>query len=153
MMQMYGRCMIEMSLQEAQLMRMLEAFFGRDRVVWNMSVRSVCGGVYPEGRDEPVESIARWAEVAGCLFTVVDYDDNPKMVVELGMDPRGVIDVAQLDRQQRLPELLASCGVQYVLVSSDEFDEMLDPKSSLDLTSVLRDRLGINDGDSEEGEL
>lgn len=141
--------MIEMSLQEAQLFRMLEAFFGRDRVVWNMSVRSVCGGEYPVVQGQPEESVARWAEICGCLFTVVDGDDNPKMVVEIGADPSHAIDVAELDRQQRLPELLRMRGVQYVLVSNDEFEEMLDPNSSLDLVSVLKDRFGIDDAQDE----
>ena len=146
--------MIEMSLQEAQLFRMLEAFFGRDRVVWNMSVRSVCGGEYPVVRGQSEECVARWAEICGCLFTVVDEDDNPKMVVEIGTDPSRAIDIAELDRQQRLPELLRMRGVQYVLVSNDEFEEILDPNSSLDLVSVLKDRFGIDDvqDENEDGE-
>jgi hypothetical protein len=136
--------MIEMSLHEAQLFRMLESFFGRDRVVWNMSVRSVCGGEYPQDAPESKESIASWAEVAGCLFTVVDEDDNPKMVVEFESDLSQVIDLAQLDRQQRLPKLLEQRGVQYIVVTRDEFAEILDPNGSLDLISVLQDRLGLD---------
>jgi hypothetical protein len=144
--------MISMSLQEAQLFRMLEDFFGRDRVVWNMSTRSVCGGDYPTSGGENPDSVARWAEAAGCLFTVVDENDNPKMVVELALDVSQPIDIALLDRQQRLPKLLWERGVQYVLVTQDEFSEILDPKGSLDLVSVLKDRFGIEqeDGDTQD---
>jgi hypothetical protein len=139
--------MIEMSLQEAQLFRMLEAFFGRSRVMWNMSVRAVCGGAYPSVADESEDAVARWAEVSGCLFTIVDEDDTPKMVIEFATDTSQTIDVAQLHRQQRLPRLLELRGVQYVLMTNDEFDEILDPNGSLDLISVLKDRFGIYDGD------
>jgi hypothetical protein len=141
--------MISMSLQEAQLFRMLEDLFGRDRVVWNMSTRSVCGGEYPACGDEPAATVARWAEASGCMFTVVDQNDNPKMVVELALDFAQPIDVALLDRQQRLPALLGQCGVNYVLVTQDEFSEMLDPKGSLDLVSVLKDRFGIEQGETD----
>lgn len=128
---------------------MLEDFFGRDRVVWNMSIRSVCGGDYPTQDNEPAEAVARWAETAGCLFTVVDENDNPKMVVELALDLSQSIDVSLLDRQQRLPRLLEQSGVQYVLVTQDEFAEIVDPRGSLDLISVLKDRFGIEQGDEE----
>jgi hypothetical protein len=138
-----------MSLQEAQLFRMLEDFFGRDRVVWNMSIRSVCGGDYPTQHNETAEAVASWAEAAGCLFTVVDANDNPKMVVELALDLSEPIDVSLLDRQQRLPKLLEQSGVQYVLVTQDEFAEIVDPRGSLDLISVLKDRFGIEQGDEE----
>jgi hypothetical protein len=145
--------MIEMSLQEAQLFRMLESFFGRDRVIWNMSVRTVCGGSYPSMANESEEVVARWAEVSGCLFTVVDNDDTPKMVIEFAADLTSTIDVEQLNRQQRLPDLLQACGVQYVLMTQDEFDEILDPDGSLDFVSVLKDRFGIYDSDeSTDGE-
>jgi hypothetical protein len=144
--------MISMSLQEAQLFRMLEGLFGRDRVVWNMSTRSVCGGEYPTCGDEPAAAVARWAEAAGCMFTVVDADDSPKMVVELALDLSQPIDVALLERQQHLPKLLEQQGVQYVLIKQDEFAEILDPQGSLDLVSVLKDRFGIeqDDGDIQD---
>jgi hypothetical protein len=74
----------------------------------------------------------------------VDEDDNPKMVVEFESDLSQVIDLAQLDRQQRLPKLLEQRGVQYIVVTRDEFAEILDPNGSLDLISVLQDRLGLD---------
>jgi hypothetical protein len=144
--------MVEMSLQEAQLFRMLESFFGRDRVIWKMSVRTVCGGSYPSIADEPEELIARWAEVSACLFTVVDDDDTPKMVIEFATDLSSTIDVDQLNRQQRLPHLLELRGVRYVLMTNDEFDEILDPDGSLDFISVLKDRFGIYDSDESAEE-
>jgi hypothetical protein len=144
--------MVEMSLQEAQLFRMLESFFGRDRVVWNMSVRTVCGGSYPPVADESEEMTARWAEVSGCLFTVVDHDDIPKMVIEFATDLSATIDVDQLHRQQKLPVLLEMRGVRYVLMTNQEFDEILDPDGSLDFISVLKDRFGIYDSDESGDE-
>jgi hypothetical protein len=146
--------MVEMSLHEAQLFRMLEGFFGRDRVIWNMSVRTVCGGEYPTVAGESDDTTARWAGVAGCLFTVVDEDDIPKMVVEFAQGLSHTIDVSMLDRQQKLPDLLERCGIRYIMLTQDEFEEILDPHSSLDLVSVLKDRFGIHDdgGDVHDGE-
>lgn len=145
--------MSEMSLEEAQLFRVLGGFFGRDRVVWNMSVRTVCGGSFPGASAGEEENIGRWANVAGCLFTIVDADDVPKMVVEFAVDLSRCIDLQLLERQQQLPGLLESCGVRYVVVTSSEFQEILDPRSSLDLTSLLKDRLGLTADEDEDAEL
>lgn len=144
--------MPEMSLQEAQLFRVLSGFFGRDRVVWNMSVRTVCGGdLAPPGVDGRNE-VPRWASVAGCLFTIVDADDVPKMVVEFAVDLTHSIDLQLLERQEQLPRLLESHGIRYVVVTADEFQEILDPQSSLDLASLLKDRLGLaGDEDEDDG--
>lgn len=137
--------MSEMSLAEAQLFGMLGAFFGRERIVWNMSVQTVCGGVYPKIPGETAESIADWAGVSACLFTVVDAEDNPKMVVEFAPDFAEFIEVKQMDRHQRLPQLLQACGIEYVSVTSREFQEIIDPKSSFDFVSLLKDRFGIEE--------
>lgn len=142
-----------MSLQEAQLFRVLGGFFGRDRVVWNMSVRTVCGGSYPPGAEDIADDVGRWAEVSGCLFTIVDDDDTPKMVVEFAVDLKRCIDLQLLERQEHLPKLLQLCGVRYVVVTDAEFEEILDPNSSLDLTSLLKDRLGLVNDDEEDDEV
>lgn len=142
--------MVEMSLAEAQLFRMLTSLFGKDSIVWNMSVRSVCGGEYPTLGSETKEQLAQWAESSHCLFTLVDQDDEPKMVIEIAPDFKTVIEVQQLERHQKLPSMLEACGVQYVSVSSSELDEMMDPSSSLDLVSFLKDRFGIDDDSGEE---
>jgi hypothetical protein len=138
--------MLEMSLKDAQLFKLLGGFFGRDRVVWNMSVRAVCGGRYPDMGSSTEERSAAWgwAESAGCLFTIVDSDDTPKMVVEFAIDSSNeCIDLSLLERQERLPKVLEMCGVRYILISDGEFEEILDPGSSLDLTALLKDRLGV----------
>jgi hypothetical protein len=148
--------MLEMSLKDAQLFKLLGGFFGRDHVVWNMSVRAVCGGKYPKMGDSDGEPPAKleWAESAGCLFTIVDSGDTPKMVVEFAIDSSSnCIDLILLERQESLPKLLELCGVRYISISDGEFQEILDPSSSLDLTALLKDRLGISqsdDGDEDE---
>jgi hypothetical protein len=146
--------MVEMSLQEAQLFRMLSGFFGRDRVVWNMSIRAVCNGVVPTSDAVNMNAAEDWTDLAGCLFTVVDHDDTPKMVVEFAPDFSRYIEVKQMERHQRLPGLLEGYGVRYISISSHEFRDMTDPRSSLDLVSFLKDKFGIHeseDADSSEG--
>jgi hypothetical protein len=55
------------------------------------------------------------------------------------------IEVDQLERQNRLPGLLQSHGVQYLTISGTELNEMLDPRSSLDLVALLKEKFGIYD--------
>jgi|GEM_PF-756077 len=138
--------MIDMNIQEAQLFRMLGGLFGTDNVVWNMSVRTVCGGAYPN-TDESAELVAAWAETFPCLFTIVDSNDLPKMVVEFAPDFSRVVDVQQMTRHQKIPTLLEAHGIRYISISSSEFNEMIDPGSALDLVSFLKDKFGVEDAE------
>lgn len=137
--------MIEMSLGEAQLFRMLRAFFGEERVLWNMSVRTVCcseNTVDGSVAIVPQDAMSKWGN---CLFTVVDGSDAPKMVVELAPDFSEIVDTHLLERQQYLPKLLMDKGIKYVVFSKEEFRDILDPGDSLELLDVLKDRFGIED--------
>jgi len=144
--------MVEMSLSEAQLFRMLISLFGKDNIVWSMSVRTVCGGHYPLLEDQSNDQIRAWAEESNCLFTLVDDQDIPKMVIEFAPDFNAYIELQQIERQQRLPALLNACGIQYITVSVKEFKEMLDSTSNLDLISFLKDKFGIEEPVEQEGE-
>ena len=134
-----------MSLDEAQLFRLLVGFFGKERVLFSMSVRAVCGGdlsALPEALDSETR---QWAERNRCLFTVVDDDDDPKMVVEFEPDFSAYIEVEQLERKSRLPALLKANGVQYLTITGKEMGEILDPNGTMNLVDLLKDRFGIED--------
>jgi hypothetical protein len=140
--------MVEMSLPEAQLFRMLVSFFGQERVLWGMSIKSVCGGCYPVITGSEPDS-ASWADGDSCLFTVVDDNDDPKMVVEFAPDFSRYIEVDRLDRHRLLPRMLQACGVQYITLTASELGEMVDPSSSLDLVSFLKDKFGVEDAEGD----
>ena len=143
--------MSEMSLEESQLFRILGGFFGRDRVIWNMSVRAVCGGSFPAGIYSDSERAQ--AQLSACLFTIVDDDDTPKMVVEFAADFGGAIDLAILERQSRLPQLLESAGIRYIAISAMEFDELVAPGgNSAALLKLLEDRLGLSQDEDGAGD-
>jgi hypothetical protein len=131
--------MIEMSLGEAQLFRMLRSFFGEERVLWNISVRTVCAGSAGDEEGEFEDNV----HLGSCLFTIVDDADIPKMVIELAPDFTSVVDTYLLERQEVLPKLLSSHGIKYVVFSKEEFRDILDPEGTLALVDVLKDRFGI----------
>ena len=134
-----------MSLNEAQLFRLLVGFFGKDRVLFSMSVRAVCGGDLSSLSHMLDEETRAWAERNRCLFTVVDAEDDPRMVVEFEPDFSKFIEVDQLERKSRLPGLLKASGVQYLTITGEEMGEILDPNGTIDLVDVLKDRFGIED--------
>lgn len=139
--------MIEMSLPEAQLFRLLVGFFGKDRVVYSMSARAVCGGAFAPSATAADPEVPVWADSVRCLFTVVDDADEPKMVVELAPNLDDFIEVARLERDGRLPHLLKAHGIQYLSITNNEMNEMLDPEGTLDLIAFLKDKLNVEDGD------
>jgi hypothetical protein len=137
--------MAEMYLNEAQLFRLLVGFFGQDRVLFSMSVRAVCGGDLATLSHLLDDETKAWAERNRCLFTVVDAEDDPKIVVEFEPDFSNFIEVDQLERKSRLPALLKASGVQYLTITGEEMGEILNPNGTIDLVDVLKDRFGIED--------
>ncbi len=141
--------MIGISVEESQLFRLLSGFFGVERVIPQMSVLAACGGSLPSNLHESELSLESWAKSNKCLFTVVNEADEPKLVVEFLGGSSEVVEVAELERQQRLEQLLNASSVLYIRISKSEFSEMLDPRHKLDLYSLLKAKLSdLSSGDS-----
>lgn len=130
--------MNSMELHEAQLFRILTGFFGRDQVLFGMSALSVCGGSVPQGFEIAGVDLFAWAQANRCLFTIVDRDDNPKMVIEFFSGFGQTIDPVEVEHQRYMGPLLQASGVRYVTMSEEEFSDILDPDSSLDIFSFLK---------------
>jgi len=133
--------MQELSLIEVQLYHLLTAFFGRENVVPNMRVIAICGGELPsQVRDASSVTGVKmldWAKANRGLFTIVDGQDLPRMVVEFFSSTAQALEVRELEHQQFLRPILQAAGVRYVTISEGELAEMLDPRGSLDLYSFL----------------
>jgi hypothetical protein len=139
--------MDQMELHEAQLFRMLSGLFGNDRVLFNMRALAVCGGSLPTqylGNSKDVEcEREQWAKNKRCLFTIVDEDDHPKLVIDFYTAFSEAVDVQELEDRNRLQPLLNASGVCLVLMTKQELDEILTPSSGLCLVSLLQDRWGL----------
>jgi hypothetical protein len=142
--------MVNLSLQEAQLFRLLSGLFGGERVVPQMRVISVCGGELPVPASVDAAALRLWAESNRCLFTVVDADDNPRLVIEFFSGFERFIDPTEAEHQRYLPPPLEAAGIRYVTISPEEFSEILDPQSSLDLVAFLRDKVDPTFGVSDD---
>ncbi|MBX7145369.1 MAG: hypothetical protein K1X79_13035 [Oligoflexia bacterium] len=124
-------------VREAQLFRLLSGFFGRERVIPNMSVMCVCGGEPPADLRSVRGDLELWMRRNKCLFTIVDEEDKPKLVVEFFSGTGDIIDAVELEHQAVLPQLLGAAGIRYITVSVNELAEILDPKSTIDFFSLL----------------
>ena len=147
--------MISLEQHEAVLFRMLAAFFGEERVIPHMSIFAVCSGQIPKAvsRDwlQEVEAYCHhaptaWAKQNKCLFTIVDGDDEPKMVVEFVADFSGTVDVAELNKRKFIRPALQAAGVNYITISAQEFHEITLPGSSFTLSKLLQEKFDIADG-------
>lgn len=135
-----------MSLREAQLFRILSGFFGRDQVIPKMSVMAVCGGELPDPLPESLVAqlprgsafnLERWARSNTCLFTIVDQEDSPKLVVEFFSGFERGIDATEEEHQRLLGPLLSRRQIPYVTISDQEIGDLLDPAGSLDFCTFL----------------
>jgi hypothetical protein len=130
-----------MELKEAQLFRILTSFFGKDRVMFRMSVRSVCGGEVPKNIHFDGCNLLEWALATKCLFTIIDDEDNAKLVIDIHEGFKKTIDLITLENQKRLPMVLNASGVKYITISNEDIENIMDGHSDLDLVSWLRDQL------------
>lgn len=135
---------------EAVLFRMLTGFFGEERVIPFMSVLAVCGGELADSAHTTVnieshDLLTRWAKQNKCLFTVVDYDDNPKLVVEFFSGFKEAFTAADAEHQRFLPPLLTHIGIPYVTISDSEFEELMDPNNPLSFVDLLRSKMDLEE--------
>lgn len=117
--------MLDISLEEAQLMRVLGTFFGSDRVIPKMSLLAVCGGKLPVLKAPLPGHNSAWGSRQKCLFTVVDRTDNPIMVFELFSGFGEVIDLKEISEHESIQPYLAAAGVQLFAIDKEELSLLL----------------------------
>jgi hypothetical protein len=127
-----------MDLNQATLFQLLTGFFGRDRVIYNMSALAACNGEIPinftTAGSEVAESgfqVKQWAKEQPCLFTIVDENDDPKMVVEISDEDNPI------DENGLLRDLLESAGVLFFIISPTEIKALADSNGDNNLCSWL----------------
>jgi len=130
-----------MSLRDAILYRILSDLFGQERVIFAMSAFAVCGGELSEDFLNIDPDIVKWSKSNKCLFTIVDHEDEPKMVVEFFSGFSKDIDNNEVEHQRFLKPLLEKSGISYVTLSEDEFNESIDPEGTVDFCTLLHSKI------------
>ncbi len=131
--------MINFSHDEAILYRIVSDFFGKERVVPNMSVKAICGEKLPiDYQPKASFNIGSWAKENKCLFTIVDSEDNPCLVIEFFSGFASSVDLLEVEHQTYLPEILQLAGIRYITMTGDEFSEITNPSAHLDFVSFLK---------------
>ena len=133
--------MVNLTLEQAQLFRILSSFFGPDQVILNATVKLVCGGRYPEKLIAENPLIIDWAGRYKCLFTILDQESEAKLVVEFGEQNGAVVDASRIEYRHHLESILNDCGVKYVSLSNEEFYALIDPDSQTDFVSMMHSKI------------
>ena len=140
--------MIHLEQEHAVFFRMLSGFFGEERVIPSMSLLAACGGtlpcdiatVNPSIKEAQAES---WARSQKCLFTVVDHDDQPKLVFDFFSGFDKPFEEKDVVGQRYLKPILMAAGVNYITISMEEFAEIIDPRSDIEFFHWLKEKLEI----------
>lgn len=130
---------MQLSMAEAKLFRVLTDIFGHDHVIPKMRVSALLPLGVPESQQR--SGIDAWVKANQCLFTVVNHDDSPTLVVEFYNGFNDSIDPREEEHQRILPGLLAAAGIPYLTVSFEEFEEALAPDSEIKFPDLLRLKL------------
>jgi len=137
--------MIDIDHNEALLLRLLTSVFGVERVVPFMRVISVVGGSLPQAMAAEKDNLEDWARENNCLFTIVDEQDDPKLVVEFFSGFDESVDLYEVEHKKYLSPILKAAGIAYVTISEGEFHAVLDPEDSLDIPSLIGLKIGLQD--------
>jgi hypothetical protein len=129
-------------LREAQLYRILMRVFGRERIVPQARISFVCSGNLPELCPETNPGYRDWAEGFRCLFTLVNNEDEPRLVVEFRSDFTETVDIREVERDRYLPEVLQRQGIHYMTVSEAEFGELLSAESEMCFLHLMECKFG-----------
>jgi hypothetical protein len=141
---------------EAQLFRVLTRVFGAERVVPNMRAVAVCGGSVPEAAEREQPGTRSWATTNTCLFTLIDHNDDPQLVIEFFSGFKDFVDPREEQHQRFLPNLLAAAGVKYLTLTREEFTAIIECGDLRDFYYVLGEKLGLGniyDTSDEQGAL
>ena len=137
----------QLTLEEAQLFRQLTALFGKEAVIPNMSLKAVILDTYEDGENPKALPISDKSAILKCLFTIVDANDRPCMVVEFSATEDDVVDLSSLERVQELALVLGDHNIRFVTLSRAEFNETLDPGSGVKFVALLQGKLDDADAD------
>lgn len=136
--------MIALDINQTKLFRLLQDIFGESRVIPQIRLKALCGGVLPlvsEFRLDKVDSNQH--ENLKCLFTVVDKDDEPRMVIDFDAKDSVEIDVYEFNKQEIVKKYLSEVGVQYLLIGFREFEDILDNSKDDTLATCLNSKIGV----------
>ncbi len=147
--------MSTLTLEEAHLFNLLSSIFGRDNVIPNMSLAAVCGvegEISPSGRGLSLSNELKPLNLRAinCLFTVVDRDNNPRVVIDFdGLSEKSsTIEAKRVECHATMKPLLKAAGIKFLTISQDEFAEILKPSGSIDLVTLLQGSLDDEHEDS-----
>jgi len=133
--------MLDISLEEAQLFRFLASFFGKEKVVYKASLNLVLGGNVEAPRGVEPHSFAAWAKEHKCLFTVMNEEGDPRLVVEFKPGFCGIVDSSDAQYWQFVEPVLRTAGLHYITVSREEFAELTNPEGTLDFFTFLESKI------------
>jgi len=139
----------EFNIEEAQLFRKLVALFGKDCVIPNMSLSTVISDSYEGSDGSTLPFLTERQAGSKCLFTIVDANDKPGLVVEFAATEGDIVDIERLERCKHLEPILSAHNIRFVTLSLSEFNETLDPSSGVKFISLLQGKLDDADADAD----
>ncbi len=135
--------MVDISLEEAQLLRMIAGFFGKERVVCKATLNFICGGQLHFPKDCDKADFRAWAKRRKCLFTVMNDEGDPKLVIEFTPDFNGTIESMDVEHLNHVEPVLKAAGLHYVTLDKADLAELTSPEGNLDFFTFLESRLEI----------
>jgi len=132
---------VNLSAGEAQLFRQLMDVFGADRVLPHLPVSMICGQEYPESLQSAFPELADWARTSICLFTVIDGESSPKLVLDIFEGFEASIEIDQVERQRYLPDLFAALNVHYITLSPAELESCSTSGNKEKLCAILEQKI------------
>lgn len=141
--------MIDLTQREVLLFKILISLFGKENVIPKMSLKAVC-----ENSVETASLMNLEDAQLQLLFTVVNNDDVPKLVVEFAAETSKYVDLYSLEREKKVRQFLSSHSIRSIHISEGEYDDLIRSASDRDfVVKFFQDKCGLffsDEGDCDE---
>ena len=132
---------VHLDSKQAILLRLLTDVFGKDNIVFDISLWLLLQDF------ENIASDNKDFKKLKCLFTILDKNSTPKMVVNFDplYDKEKYIDMKELEKHQILENNLKEVNITYLVINKDDFEGLTHPKHPVNIVDLFNFKLGLDE--------
>lgn len=132
---------VELENKQAILLRLLTQVFGKDNIIFNISLWLLL-----QDFDIELANNVQYKNYK-CLFTILDKNNTPKLVVNFDplYEKEKYIDVHEFEKHTILEKVLKEVSVMYLVVNKEDFDGLTHPKHPVSVIDFINYKLGLDE--------
>jgi hypothetical protein len=133
---------VELEHKQAILLRLFTSFFGKEKIMFNISLWMLL----EDFKELGIENKEEYKNYK-CEIVILSKEDMPRMVVEFDplYEKQEFIDLKNIKKDEVLKEVLQKAGIPYITVQKEEFEYLTHPHDRVSIVDYLNYKLGLDE--------